>query len=108
MALVDSKLMINNFNILMGLPQVVKHDFERFDHIVALDGSNLADLRSICPEHHKHKLSLLLDHVEDRRRGEDVPDPYYGFHSFEQVYEIVECGVRGLFDHLDLNNNNNK
>ncbi len=80
---------------------MVHEDFERFDHIVALDNSNLADLKSICPAHHKHKLSLLLDHVEERR-GEDVPDPYYGFHSFAQVYDIIECGVQGLFNHLSV------
>jgi len=52
-------------------------DFHRFDHIVALDLHNLADLRAIRPADARARLSLLLDHVPGRE-GQPVADPYYG------------------------------
>jgi protein-tyrosine phosphatase len=76
--------------------KVRKSDFDEFDFVVAMDASNLRDLKRKCPQQHAHKLSLLLAHSE-RHRGEDVPDPYYGHPSFEVVYDIVEDGVRGFF-----------
>ena len=57
--------------------QVEPADFHRFDHIVAMDGQNLANLRRIRPQAARAELSLLLDHVEGRE-GEAVADPYYG------------------------------
>ena len=51
--------------------QVNSDDYERFDHILAMDRSNLRDMERRCPAVHRHKLSLVLT---DR----DVPDPYYG------------------------------
>ena len=76
--------------------KVRKSDFDEFDYIVAMDASNLRDLKRKCPPEHAHKLSLLLAHSE-QHRGEDVPDPYYGHPSFEVVFDIVEDGVRGFF-----------
>ena len=57
--------------------QVSPADFLRFDHIVALDRENLADLRRMQPGGTKARLSLLLDHVPGRE-GEAVADPYHG------------------------------
>jgi protein-tyrosine phosphatase len=57
--------------------QVRTDDFDRFDHIVALDRKNLTDLRRLQPRGSKAQLSLLLDHVEGRE-GQPVVDPYYG------------------------------
>ena len=49
-------------------------DFETFDHLLAMDASNLANLRRMCPPEHHHKLALVLEPLG----GGDVPDPYYG------------------------------
>jgi protein-tyrosine phosphatase len=57
--------------------QVTRGDFDRFDHIVALDAENLADLAALRPAGSRARLSLLLDHVPGRQ-GEAVADPYYG------------------------------
>ncbi len=57
--------------------QVKPDDFRRFDHIVALDAENLADLEAMQPPSGRARLSLLLDHVAGRE-GEAVADPYYG------------------------------
>lgn len=73
--------------------QVTEEDFHRFDHIVAMDAKNLADLLAMQPDGARAALSLLLDHAE----GGDVPDPYYGGdEGFAETFQLVEDGVRGL------------
>ena len=57
--------------------QVVPADFHRFDHVVALDLQNLADLRRLAPADASARLSLLLDWVPGRA-GEGVSDPWHG------------------------------
>jgi len=76
--------------------QVSPADFHLFDHIVALDAQNLADLRAMQPKDGKARLSLLLDHVEDRK-GQPVADPYYGGDEhFDITWRDVTEGARGL------------
>jgi protein-tyrosine phosphatase len=75
---------------------VTAEDFRRFDHIVALDAKNLADLEALRPADGKARLSLLLDHVEGRQ-GQAVADPYYGEDShFDSAWDEVSAGARGL------------
>ena len=76
--------------------QVTAEDFERFDHIVALDHNNLRDLRRLQPPGSKARLSLLLDHVEGRA-GEPVADPYYGRDAhFDVAWRDVSEGAQAL------------
>lgn len=73
--------------------QVTAEDFHRFDHIVAMDAQNLADLLAMRPEGAQARLSRLLDHVG----GGDVPDPYYGGDDgFTETFRLVENGARAL------------
>lgn len=73
--------------------QVTTEDFHRFDHIVAMDAQNLADLLAMRPEGAQARLSRLLDHVG----GGDVPDPYYGGDDgFAETFRLVESGARAL------------
>jgi protein-tyrosine phosphatase len=75
---------------------VTARDFDRFDHIVALDRENLAALRALRPAASRAQLSLLLDHVPERR-GEPVADPYYGDAGhFDLAWRDVTEGARGL------------
>ena len=76
--------------------QVRPADFERFDHVVALDRENLANLRRLQPPGTRARLSLLLDHVEGRE-GEAVADPYYGEEcDFDTAWQEVSEGARSL------------
>jgi protein-tyrosine phosphatase len=80
--------------------QVRPGDFEHFDHIVALDDDNLADLRTIGPAGGRASLSLLLDHVPGRE-GQAVADPYYGGDSlFDITWRDVTEAARALADKL--------
>jgi len=81
---------------------VVPEDFARFDHIVAMDHQNLADLLSLLPDPAFHsKLSLLLDEAPELNRRE-VPDPYYGGAAgFEEVLDLVETACDRLLERLE-------
>ena len=60
-------------------------DFYDFDFILAMDSSNLADLKSIQPSDGTAMLSLF------RPEGSDVPDPYYGGpNGFVHVVDLIE------------------
>ena len=75
---------------------VTRADFDRFDHIVALDAQNRAQLKRIQPEGGRARLSLLLDHVEGRE-GQAVADPYYGGEAhFDRTWADVTAGARAL------------
>lgn len=76
--------------------QVRPEDFNHFDHIVAMDGENLADLRRMRPEGARAELSLMFDHVEGRE-GEAVADPYYGGEGhFDVTWKDVAAGAAAL------------
>ena len=80
--------------------RVVREDFDRFDHVVALDLDNLAVLRAMKPDGARAHLSLLLDHVPGRE-GQAVADPYYGEDrhfdlTWREVTEAAAALAQGL------------
>lgn len=76
--------------------RIAPHDFQGFDLILAMDATNLADLRRLCPPAHLHKLRLFLDFAPGLNTA-DVPDPYYGNAAgFERVLDLCEAGAKGL------------
>ncbi|MEH0074457.1 low molecular weight protein-tyrosine-phosphatase [Pannonibacter sp. Pt2] len=78
--------------------QVVKADFSRFEHILAMDSSNLANLRKLSPAEAPARLRLFLE-----AEGTDVPDPYYGGPAgFETVFRMVMRGAEDLAAELGL------
>lgn len=80
--------------------QVTPDDFQTFDHIVALDRENLANLEAMRPAGGKARLSLLLDHVAGRA-GSAVADPYYGEEThFDETWRDVVAGAEGLADRI--------
>lgn len=69
--------------------QVEKSDFIKFDLIIGLDDSNIENLKNMG----------CINPIKLRSFDgsyEDVPDPYYfkGFDGFEEVYKIIEKGVK--------------
>jgi len=80
--------------------RVTEEDFRRFDHIVAMDRSNLRDLQALQPADATALLQLLRDHDPHPGDGE-VPDPYYGGDDgFDRVYEMVLRSCRTLLEKL--------
>lgn len=80
--------------------QVSREDFERFDLVLAMDRSNLANLHRICPPMHREKVRLFLEYSRNFSESE-VPDPYYGgAQGFEHVLDLVEDAAEGLLEAL--------
>jgi protein-tyrosine phosphatase len=76
--------------------KVTRADFERFDHIIALDTENLADLEAMRPAGSRARISLLLDRVPGRE-GQGVADPYYGGDAhFDATWRDVTEAARAL------------
>ena len=77
--------------------QISVYDFDNYDLVVALDGSNYNDLKKLGCEN----LTKLGNYGF---KGEDVPDPYFfdGFEGFEKVYEMIDTAVEILFKEKKL------
>ena len=79
---------------------VTPDDFRRFDHIVAMDASNLANLEAMRPDDASATLARLLDFA-DGVDLDDVPDPYQGGpEGFDETYRLVEAGAKGLLESI--------
>jgi protein-tyrosine phosphatase len=79
--------------------QVEPEDFDRFDLILAMDGSNLRDLRRLAGGRTDH-VRLLSEFLPDGSPA-DVPDPYYGGEQgFERVLDLVEEACPEVLDRL--------
>lgn len=69
--------------------QVVAADFNHYDLILAMDLSNLRDLKALQPANGKAGLDLFLRRFDGAK--DEVPDPYYdGEAGFEEVLDLVE------------------
>lgn len=80
--------------------QVDRGDFDRFDHILAMDEDNLADLQRIRPPGSRARLALLMSFAP-RSGAREVPDPYYGgADGFETVLDLAESAADGFIAYL--------
>jgi protein-tyrosine phosphatase len=79
--------------------KVVVDDFEKFEHILAMDKENLRHLLEMCPTEHQHKVALFMQYANSD--VEEVPDPYYGGkRGFEYVLDLIELASDGLLNSL--------
>ena len=82
--------------------KVREADFEDFDMIVAMDGSNYQNLRRMAPTiESEAKIVPMIDFVTLATRCDHIPDPYYeGSEGFELVLDLLENGVANLYESL--------
>ncbi len=78
--------------------QIQASDFYEFDHIIAMDSSNYADIVDLrtndCPVE-------LMRTYDAEGVGEDVPDPYYGGQEgFTTLYAMLLRSTTALLQHL--------
>ncbi|WP_323760841.1 low molecular weight protein-tyrosine-phosphatase [Maricaulis sp.] len=79
--------------------EVEPDDFDRFDHIIAMDASHLRALNAMPGSGRGGRLSLMMDWTGEP--GIDVPDPYYGGEDgFDRVLDMIERAVDGLIGRL--------
>ncbi|TIB74735.1 LMWPc-domain-containing protein [Wallemia mellicola] len=57
--------------------KVRQNDFQEFDYILAMDGSNLSNLLRIAPKNCKADIKLFGSYLD----GKAIQDPYYGGQS---------------------------
>lgn len=80
--------------------RVKSSDFAKFDYILPMDHDNMQILHADCPTEHRDKIRLFLNFAPSILARE-VPDPYYGGDKgFDQVFDMVEAGSRGLLDDI--------
>lgn len=84
--------------------QVKDDDFKDFDLIIAMDSSNLRELRGLASgEDERAKVRLLreFDPASSGAADLDVPDPYYGAPGgFDEVLDLVQAACQGLLDQI--------
>ena len=80
--------------------RVDESDFTKFDYILAMDRSNLENLRGMAPVQTHEKIKLFLDFADTEDK--EVPDPYYGGkRGFELVLDLIELASDGLIAHIN-------
>lgn len=82
--------------------QVTESDFDRFDMIIAMDRSNLDNLRRLAPTPEaEDKIVEMAAFVSKAMRCYAIPDPYYeGAEGFELVLDLLESGCDNLYNCL--------
>ena len=75
---------------------MTRQDYDHYDLIVAMDHSNLRNLRRIIGSDDAGKVSLLMDHTD---RPGDVADPWYTG-DFEATWRDVLEGCTALLKEL--------
>ncbi len=82
--------------------QFTGSDFERFDHVLAMDRANRDELMRLArDDRDRAKVRLLRAFDPGAPSDAEVPDPYYGgARGFEEVFDICEHACRGLLQHL--------
>jgi protein-tyrosine phosphatase len=71
--------------------QFTSSDFDYFDYIFVMDGSNYDDVVELAKkESDKNKVDMILNQLFPGENV-DVPDPYYGLQNgFDMVYEMLD------------------
>lgn len=81
--------------------QFTVSDFDRFDLVIAMDRSNLGNLKQLANGRTAPPIRLFRSFDPTAPDGAEVPDPYSGDAAgFDRVLEICERASRGLITWL--------
>ncbi|WP_412521377.1 low molecular weight protein-tyrosine-phosphatase [Staphylococcus simulans] len=95
---------LNTHNIPFdGMISELFEPTDDFDYIIAMDQSNVDNIKRINPEL-KGQLFKLLEFSD--MEEQDVPDPYYT-NNFEGVFDMVQSSCDNLIDYI-LKDTNSK
>lgn len=72
--------------------QITKKDYYYYDYIVAMDQSNIRNLKNMLSSDPQGKISLLMDYTS---RPADVADPWYTG-DFQATWDDVSEGCEAL------------
>ena len=80
--------------------KVARQDLDYFNLILAMDKSNLDNLRRMAPPEAHDRIKLFMDYAKNFD-DDEVPDPYYGLgHGFDLVLDMVEDAAQGLVEEI--------
>ncbi len=75
-----------------------KQDLAEFDYIIAMDESNLRDIKHLANNENINKISILYDWVENCKwKSKSVPDPWYT-RNFQQTFNLINEGCEGVLN----------
>jgi protein-tyrosine phosphatase len=81
--------------------QFSRADWHRFDYVLAMDGSNFADLERMAPNAAVlEKLHLFRSFDPASPRGAGVPDPYYSADGFDEVIDLCWAACLALLQEI--------
>ena len=81
--------------------KVTTTDFFDYDLIVAMDRSNLSDLRRIQPSGSTAELKMMMKY-HPQGQPVDVPDPYYGgMDGFTYMCELLSVATASLLKEIE-------
>ena len=82
--------------------QFVAADFSRFDYVIAMDATNLADLTRLARSGEaSRKIRLMRSFDPAAPPGAPIPDPYYGGDGdFDEVLELCRVACRHLLQEI--------
>lgn len=76
--------------------QLAAEDFHRFDWIVGMDRSNMANIARANPGNSNARVAMMMDLVTGRE-GAEVADPWYGGEdNFRDTWDDVSLGAEAL------------
>ncbi|RWN43841.1 MAG: low molecular weight phosphotyrosine protein phosphatase [Mesorhizobium sp.] len=80
--------------------KVTPQDLHRFDLILGMDRSNVADLKALAPAAVQDRIHLFLEFAQGKSR--DVPDPYHDeAEAFASAYRMIREASEALATRLD-------
>lgn len=80
--------------------QLHRDDFAKFNYIIGMDQTNIADIRLMLKEPDHPKILRFLDLTD---HSKDVPDPYFTG-NFEETYQLVVDGCNALLHKIKEEN----
>ncbi|MGB0524146.1 MAG: low molecular weight protein-tyrosine-phosphatase [Flammeovirgaceae bacterium] len=80
----------NGIELTSRARQFLPRDFEDFDYVVAMDASNVRNLKSFSGYADAKEKVFLMRKFDDAQSSKDVMDPYGGdIGDYEYCYEIL-------------------
>ena len=78
--------------------QIRSKDYEYYDYIIAMDDTNIRDIKYLIGPDIKNKIHRLLDFTDSPR---NIKDPWYTG-NFEETYQDIVEGCKAFMEYLDL------
>lgn len=87
--------------------QVTSMDFSLFDHVIAMDLVNVAELQELAPPSLAYKIKLFMSFAPDvgsARGPDEVADPYGDdLEAYRKTLGLCEAAARGLLHYIRMN-----